>query len=86
MTLPTSYLDNLKAMICNVQFTKKDGTIRDMLCTLNEIYLPQQTDLEEHVQNRKENPDIVSVWDVEAKGWRSFRKDSVIYFGVHGDV
>jgi hypothetical protein len=86
MTLPTSYLDNLKASICQVQFTKKDGTIRDMLCTLNEVHLPTQTDLEEQIQKRKDNTDVVSAWDVKAKGWRSFRKDSVISFGVYGDV
>jgi hypothetical protein len=57
-----------------------------MFCTLNEVHLPAQTDLEEQVQKRKENADVVSVWDIEAKGWRSFRKDSVIYFEVYGDV
>ena len=26
---------------------------------------------------KKENPDTISVWDIDKNGWRSFRIDSV---------
>jgi hypothetical protein len=44
--------------------------------------LPAQTDLEEAVQKKTPNPEVLAVWDLENKGWRSFRYDSVIGFSV----
>jgi len=79
-TLPDSYLDDLKNGSCLVIFTKKDGTVRKMHCTLKESLLPKQTDLEENIQKKKPNPDVIAVWDIEAAGWRSFCKDSVTEF------
>lgn len=77
----TDFLKNtLKERILEVTFTKKDGTERVMKCTLRPDLLPAQTDLEEQVQNRKSNPDVLAVWDLEAKGWRSFRHDSIMMF------
>jgi hypothetical protein len=69
-----------------VEFTKKDGTLREMRCSLNEKYLPPA---KIETASRPwwdsptppataENLDVLAVWDIEAKGWRSFRIDSVI--------
>ena len=75
------YLKNLlREKTVQVVFIKKDGTERKMLCTLNPDLLPVQTDLEEAVQKKAPNPDVLAVWDLEAKGWRSFRYDSIIGF------
>lgn len=63
-----------------VNFIKKDGTERKLVCTLAANLLPPQTDLEEAVQKKAPNPDILAVWDLENEGWRSFRFDSVIGF------
>ena len=81
LELHTSYLNNLHNNICFVQFTKMDGTLRGMRCTLRPDMLPTQTDLEEHTQ-RKQTTESIAVWDLEVKGWRSFRNDSVIDFKV----
>lgn len=81
LELHTSYLNNLHNNICFVHFTKKDGTLRSMRCTLRPNLLPAQTDLEEHIQ-RKQSTESISVWDLEVKGWRSFLIDSVIEFKV----
>ncbi len=70
----------LKTSVLSVVFIKKDGTERTMVCTLNANLLPAQTDLEEAVQKKTPNPDILAVWDLEAQGWRSFRYDSIIGF------
>lgn len=64
-----------------VSFTKVNGDRRDMQCTLNEAMLPPKTSSETPSKARKENPDVQSVWDINAKGWRSFRWDNVIEFG-----
>ncbi len=72
----------LQTGVANVTFMKKDGTQRTMLCTLMPGSLPAQTDLEEAVQKKTPNPDVLAVWDLENKGWRSFRYDSVLGFSV----
>lgn len=63
-----------------VTFTKKDGTQRVMKCTLDADVVPE-TGTSKTV-NR--NDEALPVYDVEAKGWRSFRWDSVktVAFGV----
>ena len=73
---------NLQTAILNIAFIKKDGSHRDLRCTLRPDLLPAQTDLEEAVQKKTPNPDILAVWDLENKGWRSFRYDSIIGFSL----
>lgn len=63
--------------ICVVTFTKKNGEERVMSCTLNEEILPEQIDIEEAIQKKKPNPDVMAVWDTDVGGWRSFRWDSL---------
>lgn len=70
-------VDMLKNETVDLEFVKKDGTLRVMTCTLQENKLPAQVDLEEHVQKKAPNPDILAVFDVINQGWRSFRWDSL---------
>lgn len=72
--------NKLQNSICKITFTKANGEIRIMHCTLNESLLPKQIDLEEEIQKKKPNPDVLAVWDVENSGWRSFRWDSLTEF------
>lgn len=60
-----------------IEFEKADGSIRTMTATLRHEVLPpvQET-------NRKKNPDVQVVWDVQAGNWRSFRWDRLKSFGV----
>ena len=72
----SNILNMLQSGIVNVKFTKADGSERLMKCTLAEgIVVPHEkkTDREKTV-----NDNIMSVWDVEKNGWRSFRLDSVL--------
>ena len=73
-----NYIDELKNNICTVVFTKVNGEARRMRCTLQENLLPAK----ETESTRKQNDDVVSVWDLENEGWRSFRKDSVVDFAI----
>jgi len=69
-------------------FTKKDGTERVMECTTNPDLVPLVEE-KVHVTNtdnpidfpikkeKKVNEEVMPVYDLEAKGWRSFRWDSV---------
>lgn len=72
--------DVLSKSIATIVFEKKDGTIREMKCTLKEDILPLATVITEtHPMTiqRKENDNALSVWDIEKSAWRSFRIDSI---------
>lgn len=81
-------ISSLKEQVCKVVFTKANGDTRVMHATLKESMLPEQIDLEESVQkkSKKPNPNVLAVFDVEAKGWRSFRWDSIKEFSTEFNV
>lgn len=58
-----------------ILFTKKDGTEREMLCTLKENKIPQEFSTKS--ENRAKSEDALAVFDLEKNAWRSFRYDSV---------
>lgn len=72
-----------------VTFTKVDGTVRTMPCTLNEAMLPPAP---VHITNtnnpidfpkvKKVNPAVMSVFCTDKQEWRSFRVDNVISIAV----
>jgi len=76
-TLSKSNIKNmLNTGIINVKFTKTNGSERLMKCTLiKEIVKEYEKKTE---KTRPVSEDILSVWDVEKDGWRSFRYDSII--------
>jgi len=77
-------LKDLRHGVLDVTFTKVNGDERKMRCTLVPALLPEsyRNSLEEQAGEKtyhRDNPDIIACWDLENKGWRSFRIDSVIY-------
>ena len=73
-------LDVLHKSVVDVDFIKADGTLRTMKCTLRPDYLPPKPakpliDLTK--TPKPENLEVIAVWDIDNKGWRSFRIDSV---------
>lgn len=70
-------LELLHTETVDLEFVKKDGSIRLMTATLKADILPVQVDLEETVQKKATNPDVVAVFDLINQGWRSFRWDSL---------
>ena len=73
----------LKEGVIEVKFTKKDGSLRVMKCTLKEDLIPT-----EHAPKGtgkvKSNSDVISVFDVENNGWRSFNYATIKEFTVTG--
>jgi hypothetical protein len=69
----------LDSNICEVTFTKVDGSVRVMPCTLNPAHLPPVTEkpVTEAKTNRKFNPDVVSAYCMDKQEWRSFRVANV---------
>jgi hypothetical protein len=75
----SNYIDALKTSKCRVEFTKVNGQTRTLYCTLQEDLLPpvpKDASKKPHLWSEE----TVSVWDLEAAGWRSFRVDSVLKF------
>jgi hypothetical protein len=63
-----------------VEFTKKDNTVRKMICTTSlnlipETFLPKKSDNIKTEYNSQKR-----VFDTQANGWRSFLFENVINF------
>ena len=70
-------IDMLRNNVVTVTFTKVNGEERVMKCTLLPEYVPNATTNNGQVLLQESESKAVSVWDVHANGWRSFRVDSV---------
>lgn len=69
----------LEQNVIKVDFLKLNGDRRVMTCTLREDMKPPATKDDAISQKAVRNVSdaVISVWDVNAKGWRSFRYDRV---------
>ena len=70
------FLKNILKVDCEVTFTKVDGSLRIMPCTLRKDAIPEK--LAESKRTKAFNPSVMSVWCLDRKEWRSFRVDNVI--------
>lgn len=65
----------LRSHDCTVTFIKKDGTVREMKCTLRaDVAIPYEKKTD-RVREAKE--DILPVWDLEADAWRSITVSTI---------
>ena len=62
--------------VCEVTFTKVNGDVRTMPCTLDSTLLPPQP-LKEFHETRIYKPETLSVWCLDKMEWRSFRVANV---------
>jgi hypothetical protein len=62
--------------VCEVTFTKVNGDVRTMPCTLDSTLLPPQP-LKEFHETRLYKPETLSVWCLDKMEWRSFRVANV---------
>ena len=58
-----------------ISFIKKDGTARDMVCTLASDKIPAEQAPKN--SGKAKSDESIAVFDVEKQEWRSFRWDSV---------
>lgn len=70
-----------------VTFTKVNGEVRTMPCTLNEALLPVVEQITPTADTppprvKKHNPAVMSVFCTDKREWRSFRVDNVISITV----
>jgi hypothetical protein len=65
----------LKTNTVELVFTKKDGSIREMKCTLREDKIPDS--VKPKSSSKTQNTDSIAVFDLVKQEWRSFRFDSI---------
>lgn len=77
--------EQLASGIVEVTFTKVDGTLRTMPCTLDAKLLPPAPVHESNTDNpvdfpkvKKVNPAVMGVFVTDKQEWRSFRLANVI--------
>ena len=65
-------IKNLQKRTMRITFTKVNGDERVMDCTLQENLVPATK-----YTNRKQNEEVLPVFDINKGEWRSFRLDSI---------
>ena len=70
-------IDHLKMGPVRVKFIKTDGSERIMNCTLEEKVIPVY-EKSSDVTRRSPSMEVLPVYDLDEKDWRSFRLDSVL--------
>lgn len=65
-------LADLRANICDVTFTKANGSERVMRCTLKPEFLPA-ADYSASLDTSDSRGDLVTVWSIDDDAWRSFK-------------
>jgi hypothetical protein len=91
----SDFLISLYNHIVKINFTKSDGTVREMRCTMisekvDDLVLAQVLTEDSAVNaestNKKKqkphNPNVQVVVDVDSNSWRSFRWDRLISWEV----
>lgn len=66
----TEILEQLSKHDLEVKFTKKNGELRVMKCTLDPTIVGQDTE-------QKDDDNIVTVWDLEKHAYRAFAIDTI---------
>jgi len=71
----TELREILSTGVLIVTFNKLDGEQRVMTCTNNIENIPEESRPKKNSAPKTQG--LVTVWDVNAKGWRSFKYDRV---------
>jgi hypothetical protein len=72
-----SIKERLQTEVAVVTFTKADGSLRNMKCTLQPHLLPPHT-VKGKTCVSGENCDCIKVYDLEVNEWRAFKISKII--------
>ena len=77
--LKEAILNALHRGVQRITFTKVNGDIREMKCTLKKDIIEKESGIIFEESKIKEySPDVIRVFDTDIKEWRSFRFKSVL--------
>jgi hypothetical protein len=77
-------IDELKESVCQITFTKVDGTIRTIRGTLRPEVFTE--DLKEDNIDTDRNQEVIPFYDVDADHWKSARLDSIKFLVTNDKV
>jgi hypothetical protein len=78
--------DLLFTGVFDVEFTKINGDLRTLSCTLSPEILPKTDQVKEATEPKVPDFETISVWVPELKSWRSFKTMNVITVKVPENV
>ena len=78
-------VEALQAHKCVIKFTKVNGEVREMPCTLREDLVPKYERKTESKESKPES-NTLSVWCTDKNAWRSFRVESVMEVRIELDM
>lgn len=79
-------LERLRNGRCAVQFTKKDGSVRNMLATLNFDFIPEEKQPKGTGKAQPDNSPIIRAFDLDKEEFRSINTDTVTVFTSEGVI
>jgi uncharacterized protein YggL (DUF469 family) len=66
-----------KTGVFKISFEKLDGTLREMVCTKDKSVIEENGYEFSTSETRTKNPNIETIFDLDKKAWRSFRKENL---------
>jgi hypothetical protein len=75
----TQIVESLHQGVCEVVFTKADGTERTLRCTRSASIAPI-TNTKTLLNEEGGGPDVIPVWDMDSAQWRSFNMNTIKSF------
>jgi len=75
-------IEALQHNVCTVKFTKVNGEVREMPCTLREDLVPKY-ERKTEIKEPKPESNTLSVWCTDKNAWRSFRVESVMEVSIN---
>lgn len=70
-------IEKLRESVCTVEFTKVDGDLRIMKCTLQADSIPE--DQRPRI-GAEYSTEVIRAFDIGKQAWRSFKVDNVVTF------
>ena len=66
------FIENLNGENCTIAFDKKDGSLREMFCTLSDEVIIENPEYDQK--------DYLRIYDLKAQAYRSFIWDNLISY------
>lgn len=71
-------LDELDRGVVDLQFKKVNGDLRNMTATRDFSLIPEEKHPKSNISDK--NTEIVTLFDLEVKDWRSFRVENLVEY------
>lgn len=80
------FKEELRNDVYEVCFRKVDGSTRTINATLDPSWMPTMTEEYKDSSKKYINPNVLAVWDIDLKEWRSFRLDHILSIEPYSEL